>query len=129
MRWAALGAIGAYKRYLSPYKGFCCAYREHTGRASCSTLGARVIRRHGVFAGLTLLRQRTRRCGSVHRQCRTDASRPRAAQRGDCDLGGCDLGGCDLPDLACDSCNCGDCGGSDTKESKRGDKKTRGPGT
>ena len=44
-------AIGAYQRYLSPYKGFCCAYRAHTGRASCSALGARVIRRHGLLAG------------------------------------------------------------------------------
>ena len=58
----ALAAIGVYQRYLSPYKGFCCAYRVHTGQASCSALGARVIRRFGVWPGLQLLKQRMRRC-------------------------------------------------------------------
>ena len=38
MRALALVAIGAYQRYVSPYKGFCCAYRAHTSRASCSAL-------------------------------------------------------------------------------------------
>lgn len=56
--------IAGYQRYVSPYKGFCCAYRVHTGRASCSTLGRRVIRAHGLFGGLVLLSQRFRRCQS-----------------------------------------------------------------
>jgi putative component of membrane protein insertase Oxa1/YidC/SpoIIIJ protein YidD len=54
--------IAGYQRYLSPYKGFCCAYREHTGRASCSMLGRRVIRARGLFSGLVLLSKRFRRC-------------------------------------------------------------------
>jgi putative component of membrane protein insertase Oxa1/YidC/SpoIIIJ protein YidD len=54
--------IAGYQRFLSPYKGFCCAYRVHTGRASCSSLGRRVIRTHGLFSGLVLLTQRFKRC-------------------------------------------------------------------
>jgi len=107
MRELALATIGVYQRYVSPYKGFCCAYRAHTGRASCSALGARVIRRHGVLAGCVLLRQRLRRCGDVHRQCRETRPRPMQPQRGECDAGGCDLP-CDFSD-ACDVCDCCDC--------------------
>jgi len=91
-----MSAIRAYQRHLSPHKGFSCAYREHTGRASCSALGYRVVRRHGVFAGLGLLRERLHRCGEIHRDCL--AARPRRSERGDCD--------CDLP---CDACDCADC--------------------
>ena len=54
--------IASYQRYLSPYKGFCCAYRVHTGRASCSSLGRRAIRAHGLFGGLVLLSERFKRC-------------------------------------------------------------------
>ena len=36
---AALAAIRFYQRWISPYKGFRCAYGAHSGRCSCSTLG------------------------------------------------------------------------------------------
>jgi len=111
MRDAALAAIGIYQRYISPHKGFCCAYRAHTGRAGCSALGARAIRRWGVRRGVAVLKLRLKRCGEAHRRCA--GNRPRlaaAGQRGDCDLGfvpddggccdatdACDCSGCDLP--------------------------------
>ena len=119
MRELALAAIGVYQRYISPHKGFCCAYRAHTGAASCSALGARVIRRHGLFAGCVLLRQRLKRCGEVYRQCHPPGQRPLAAQRGDCDVG-CDTpgDGCDVSD-ACDCCDC------DFPDRKRKDRQAR----
>ncbi|MDQ1813775.1 membrane protein insertion efficiency factor YidD [Massilia sp. CCM 9210] len=52
MKTLALSAIGFYQRHLSPYKGFRCAYCAYTGNASCSALGARAIRRYGVWDGL-----------------------------------------------------------------------------
>ena len=120
MRRLALAAIGVYQRHVSPYKGFCCAYRAHTGGASCSTLGARVIRRHGLFTGVVLLRQRLKRCGEVHRQFHLPGPRPLAAQRGDCDVG------CDAPGDGCDACDvfdgCDGCDGCDWPERKRKDK-------
>lgn len=106
MRRLALAAIRLYQRHVSPRKGFCCAYRQHTGRAGCSALGARVIRRFGVLSGLVLLRQRLRRCGDVHRWAHPRGRRPLATQRGDCD---CDVPGCDGPCDVADACNCGDC--------------------
>lgn len=116
MRDLALSAIGAYKRYLSPHKGFCCAYREHTGRASCSTLGSRAIRRHGVLRGIAILRARLARCGEAHRAHRGSHGAMAHPQRGDCDCGGCDI-----PGDGCDACNCGDCGnwGSELKKDQR----------
>jgi uncharacterized protein len=108
VRRFALALIGAYQRWISPRKGFHCAYRVHCGGAGCSAVGARLIRRHGLWAGLPLLRERLRRCGAVH--AHAPARRPLAAQRGDCDIG------CiDLPDLDCDGpgrwrlCDAADC--------------------
>ncbi len=36
MQRLVLWAIEVYQRHLSPRKGFSCAYRCHTGHASCS---------------------------------------------------------------------------------------------
>ncbi|WP_348946084.1 membrane protein insertion efficiency factor YidD [Chitinibacter sp. FCG-7] len=96
-RAAALLLIRAYQRYLSPYKGFHCAYRCHTGRASCSALGYRVIRRFGVIRGIALLRNRLKRCSDIHAV--SMPPRPSRYQRGDCDPG------CDPDCLDCLSCD------------------------
>lgn len=131
MRRVLLFAIRCYQRFVSPYKGFRCAYREHTGYASCSTLGYRAVRRHGIFTGLGLIKQRTSLCGVVHR--RTHPARTLNPQRGVCDLG-CDLpcdGGCDLPSgrsllKACDYlsvCDCGNCDWPSRNRKKRGEEK------
>jgi uncharacterized protein len=114
-----LAVICAYQRYLSPHKGFRCAYHEHTGRASCSVLGFRAVRRYGAFAGLALIRKRTRLCGVTHRRFHRAPSRPPHAQNGVCDVA-CDLpcdAGCDVPSgsgitkfldvISC--CDCGSC--------------------
>ena len=119
MRQFVLGAIRAYQRYVSPYKGFCCAYRTHTGRSSCSQLGYRAVRRFGVLSGLRLIRQRTFLCGVAHRRHRASIQRAPQSQRGACDLAcdvPCDLN-CDVPGectshktcnnfSVCDCCNC-----------------------
>ncbi len=107
MRGLALLLIQAYRRWISPYKGFACAHRMHCRGASCSKVGERLIRRHGLRQGLPLLRERLRRCGEIAAQQR---QRPLAAQRGDCDLPMID---CDLPSpkglSVCDCCSSGGC--------------------
>lgn len=109
LRLAAAGAVGAYQRHLSPHKGFCCAYRVHTGRVSCSEFGRRVLLRLGLLAFFRLMPRQFARCraafasiqlGSHHSP---DQSRLRKAVDGcDCGLSSCDvadcaLDGCDLP--------------------------------
>lgn len=64
---AAVAAIGAYQRYVSPYKGFCCAHRARTGHASCSQFARRAIERCGLLAGLWLLRRRLQACAGSYR--------------------------------------------------------------
>lgn len=114
-RSMVLAAISFYQRYVSPYKGFCCAYRHHTGRQSCSMLGIRVVRRYGAFKGLAVLRRRLYLCGVAHRRY-TPVGRVRAMghQQGFCDVG-CDIPcdfSFDLPDI--DLCSSiGDCGSCD----------------
>ena len=96
----ALYAIRGYQRYLSPRKGFSCAYRCATGRDGCSGYGYRVIARFGAGTGLVLLRRRLRLCGETHRKLAT-APNPRLHyQRGVCDLP------CDLP---CDGSGASHC--------------------
>lgn len=138
----ALAAIAGYQRWISPYKGFRCAYRAHTGRCSCSQLGVRAIRRFGTFDGIGVLRERLHRCGVAFR--RFGAKVPPATpnekvkvpqhQRGDCDIIACvplDAMACDAVDCSppsgtsldcglspCDLLNCGDCGGDSRKKSE-----------
>jgi putative component of membrane protein insertase Oxa1/YidC/SpoIIIJ protein YidD len=134
MRSLALLVIRAYQRFVSPYKGFCCAYKVHTGRASCSALGYRAIRRHGVLSGLVILRRRTSLCGIAHRRCFVPAPRHHMSQRGDCDLP-CDLpcdAGCDFPDHCgarklSDFVSCCDCGSCDwpSKDRRRSTEREK----
>lgn len=147
MRVLLLALIRFYKRFISPHKGYGCSYRIYTGRASCSTLGYRAIRRHGAWAGLGLLQQRCRLCGVAQRRYAPVYRRP-AAQRGDCDPGcggdGCDLPGCDLPDCdlrprGCrgafdildilDCCDIGDCGSGQGDRRRERKRKKKDAGT
>ncbi len=133
----ALAAVRAYQRWVSPHKGFACAHRVHRGGRGCSAVGARLLRRYGVWNSWPLLRQRLRACGEVHR---THHRAPRRLftgltlrQRGDCDLP-CDLGGCDGPGgggkwSALDCCSCGcdlfDWGDRKKREERRAERKKR----
>ena len=95
----ALAAIRGYQRHLSPHKGFSCAYRAATGRASCSRHGYRVIERFGLWSGLALLRRRLRLCGATYRSRVAVRNPVLHHQRGDCVPCDCDAD-C-LPDLPC----------------------------
>lgn len=108
MQLLVLWSIKFYQRFISPHKGFCCAYRTHTGRASCSSLGYRVVRRYGVINGLAVLRKRLYLCGVAHRRYSPPYRRPMPAQRGDCDIG-C-IGDCGS---TLDYASCLDCGSCD----------------
>jgi uncharacterized protein len=118
----ALLAIRTYQQFISPYKGFCCAYKAHTGRESCSQLGYRAIQLYGMFHGLRVLDRRLYLCGIVSRRTSPVYKRKHRNQRGDCDPG-CS-GGCDLPnDGSCasplDALQCLNCGGGSDKSKKK----------
>jgi len=108
MRNFALASIGLYQRYISPYKGFCCAYRVHKGAASCSQLAYRAIRRLGVFTGLGVLRWRLAECAAAFKA--RHESKSAAQQRGSCDAPcdiPCDGSSLDICNCGCDACDLG----------------------
>src|SRR5687768_169954 len=54
--------IEVYQRYISPRKGFCCAYRVWRGRKSCSELARRVVLRGGIVLLLPIMQLRFAKC-------------------------------------------------------------------
>lgn len=100
----ALWAIRAYQRYVSPRKGFSCAYRVLTGRDSCSAYGYKVIAHHGLRPGLVLLQRRLRTCGERHRQHLALHPQARRSARRQAQAGYCD---CNVPLADC-GCDCAD---------------------
>jgi putative component of membrane protein insertase Oxa1/YidC/SpoIIIJ protein YidD len=116
MKLLALGAIRFYQRYLSPRKGYCCAYAAVSGQGSCSALGYRAIRRYGVWRGLAVLDTRLEKCGIAYRRHRPLKRGALARQAGVVDCA-CDLPvGCHVPDVSgcgeaieCMSCDPGGC--------------------
>ncbi len=125
MQQLVLWLIALYRWFLSPYKGFRCAHRVHRGGLSCSAFGERAIRRHGVRAGLLVLRRRLRVCGRVHMTIQQKhASRPLRgdlrAQSGDCDL---PITDCAMPDdcsiLELLNCDCSGCDWLDNRKQKK----------
>lgn len=125
-------AIVAYQRFVSPYKGFRCAFHAHTGRGTCSGYGYRVFARYGSVRGWRLLRRRFADCrvaaqleSSLHNGSAGEASvrklMPSTRQGGFLDCGGCDLpdGGktCDLLGSIADI---GECCGREKKKEKNG---------
>lgn len=121
-------AIGVYQRYVSPYKGFRCAYGVHTGRRSCSAYARGIVQRLGAGALREAMPRQFARCRAAYavmlseqddrarmrrlrREARGRPAESRCSRCGDgCDV--CDLGmtivDC-LPSSCCDA-GIGDCG-------------------
>lgn len=106
MTHAAQLLILGYQRLISPYKGFGCAYRIHTGHRSCSAFGLKAIRLFGVQQGLALIQERTHLCSLTNRHHHRQTYRP-VQQRGDIDCGFNDCFSClgDINPLDCCDCS------------------------
>jgi putative component of membrane protein insertase Oxa1/YidC/SpoIIIJ protein YidD len=100
--------IGTYQRYLSPRKGFRCAYRaRHKRRSSCSQFARRAINRLGLLPGIRLLRRRFEKCHHAkrvldYRTPRREEKKP-APQGSSWSAGDC-VSGCD-PGVPVDVCD------------------------
>jgi putative component of membrane protein insertase Oxa1/YidC/SpoIIIJ protein YidD len=108
MRLITLFLIRFYQRFLSPMKGYSCAYRAYSGRDSCSAYGYRVIERYGVIVGYQLLQRRMNQCTHVYEiQCRHLIQIQKVSKF--------QTGHCDIPDVGCDPidmsdvCDVADC--------------------
>jgi len=134
MKSLALGAIRFYQRFISPRKGFCCAYAAIKGQGSCSGLGYRAIRRYGLWRGIAVLDKRLEKCGVTYRrQQRRVAHGVLSRQAGFldcacnapavCDLPCSGLAGCEIPHSCSNLMCCGDlmnCSVCDWRRRKQG---------
>ena len=66
LRYAAAGSISAYQKWLSPHKGFCCAYGVATGRWTCSSYAKKVVTERGTLALAKALPRQFARCRKAH---------------------------------------------------------------
>lgn len=62
--------IEGYQKYISPRKGFSCAYRILHVRESCSQYAKRQIIEQGLINAMPLIRQRFQACNSANRVIR-----------------------------------------------------------
>lgn len=67
MQKIALFIISTYQKYLSPIKGFKCAYGVETGITTCSAHAKKVISRYGFLKGCLLMRRQAKRCEQSYR--------------------------------------------------------------
>lgn len=58
----ALAAIDGYQRWISPHKGWRCAYAVHRHGASCSQYAEQSIASRGLIQGLRMLQARFAAC-------------------------------------------------------------------
>ncbi|WP_299194946.1 membrane protein insertion efficiency factor YidD [uncultured Litoreibacter sp.] len=112
----ALGAIWGYQQYVSPRKGFRCAYSVHHGGTGCSGYAKYAIRDHGLWRAIPIIRQRLRDCKAAYEDikssctCRSEplnedarAERERRRKKD---------GKCNAGDFCIGCGDCGGCGGS-----------------
>lgn len=131
--WVIIGIIRGYQKYLSPHKGFSCAYRKLHGGASCSEYFRQTIDRYGLSHASPLFQQRLEACKIANFTLRSQVSEDEKNRRrnnhhsscnqsncsnfsgcGDCGIADClDYGTCDSNHngyLDCGDCNTPDCG-------------------
>jgi len=61
-KYLSIKLIRFYQKFISPRKGFCCAYRKHSGGRSCSSFALVAVRRYGVSAMWRLFPKRLDDC-------------------------------------------------------------------
>ena len=102
----ALGGIGAYQRFVSPYKGFHCAHHACTGGMTCSNYGRFALREYGFFAALPRIRERLHDCSEYAtdpRKGKIHEDDPGPLRLQPCD-GKSAHEGCIAADLGCTAC-------------------------
>ena len=73
LRGSTAGCIRLYQRWLSPRKGFCCAYRHRTGLCSCSEYARRLVLRRGILALAHGLPRQFARCRRAYAAIQAEA--------------------------------------------------------
>ena len=113
VRTILIAFIHFYQRYISPYKGFRCAYAVYNQEDSCSHVIEKIIEVHGVFHGYGLIRQQFKNCNEAYIQLSQERNNKEQKNESKwydyCDpSAACNVHSCwpkkgyDGPDLPCD---------------------------
>nr|WP_272901715.1 membrane protein insertion efficiency factor YidD [Methylomicrobium sp. RS1] len=117
VKYLAILLIVFYQKFISPHKGFRCAYAVLHGGDSCSEAVKTIVRDKGPFGGYRDIRARFQACKEANETLIGSGQRRRG--RNDCDecpdcdcdcseacrfkkADACEHSSCDLPDLPCD---------------------------
>ncbi|OYD52425.1 membrane protein insertion efficiency factor YidD [Thauera humireducens] len=73
--------ITAYQRFISPHKGFVCAFRVHHGGQSCSAHAKVAFQQHGLVVGWRQMRRRFVLCAQAAEEIRQSKSGKDASGR------------------------------------------------
>ena len=115
MNWLILLLIDFYKRFISPHKGFSCAYRRYHGGDSCSSAVRKIIQTDGCYRGARKIKQQFRLCKVAAQALNEQRQASTRNHNADLDCGlssGCGAGDC-VPDFGCfDGGSGGEGGGS-----------------
>ncbi|NEO86319.1 MAG: membrane protein insertion efficiency factor YidD [Spirulina sp. SIO3F2] len=76
----SLTLVDLYQHYLSPRKGFCCAYRVLYGELSCSAYFRQQVEHQGVWGAIEPLRSRLKACKAAHHVLMTQAEDPEESE-------------------------------------------------
>lgn len=115
--------ITFYQQYLSPLKGYRCAYASLHGGHSCSAVVKNIVADKGVFAGYVDIRHQFEQCTLAYNEIQKSEKKKKQKKKedkGDCSCldvidcvpipsckgksSGRDTDACGIPDLPCD-CN------------------------
>jgi putative component of membrane protein insertase Oxa1/YidC/SpoIIIJ protein YidD len=61
-----LKGVRAYQQYLSPHKGFCCAYRKLHETESCSEFFRLTVQKEGLIAAIPQFQERLTDCKQAY---------------------------------------------------------------
>jgi putative component of membrane protein insertase Oxa1/YidC/SpoIIIJ protein YidD len=113
----ALLGIKFYQKYISPKKGYRCAYSVVYGGTGCSGAVKEIILENGLWTGYPMIQKRFASCKEANEERKKRNNRNIIPDLSDCIGDGCDTThhskNCDLPEMPdCDLPDC-DVGGCD----------------
>ena len=121
MKYIVVLLISFYQKFISPYKGFRCAYAVLHGGDSCSEAIKKIVLAKGCIGGYQETRERFKACKAANETLIRNLQRRDKNRCDDCPDCGCDCieacssgksgkgdcGSYDMPDISCDlPCDC-----------------------
>ncbi len=100
---SAIILIQLYQKFISPYKGYCCAYKVHHNDVSCSQFAKLTIQNIGFFKSISQILKRFKECKNANdyiqneyeiNKKKEDFKPSRAEQCGQCSCDMLSVGSC-----------------------------------